>query len=224
LINVIEWPAFVVSLDDIECVHFERVTFSIKNFDMVIVYKDYSNKVSMINSIPIKSLEEIKNWLNSCDIRYTEGVTSLNWPKIMKAILEDVEGFFEQGGWDFLATENNATADDEDEELEKAEDEDFDVSEKSGSDEDGGDDSDDYSDEDSEENFSEDSDDSGGSAGSGASEESGKDWDELENEAKHADNERGEYDEDEGQNDRHRGHKRKSGGAPPPKSKKQKRR
>lgn len=222
LINVIEWPAFVVSLDDIECVHFERVTFSIKNFDMVIVYKDYSNKVSMINSIPIKSLEEIKNWLNSCDIRYTEGVTSLNWPKIMKAILEDVEGFFEQGGWDFLATENNATAEDEDEELEKAEDEDFDVSEKSGSDEDGGDDSDDYSDEDSEENFSEESDDSG--ASEAASEESGKDWDELENEAKRADNERGEYDEDEGQNDRHRGNKRKGGGAPPPKSKKQKRR
>ena len=84
-------------------------------------------------------------------------------------------------------------AEDEDEELEKAEDEDFDVSEKSGSDEDGGDDSDDYSDEDSEENFSEESDDSG--ASEAASEESGKDWDELENEAKRADNERGEYSE-----------------------------
>ena len=44
LINVTEWPAFVVSLDDVECVHFERVTFSIKNFDMVIVYKDYNQE------------------------------------------------------------------------------------------------------------------------------------------------------------------------------------
>lgn len=39
---------------------------------------------------------------SSCDIKYTEGVQSLNWTKIMKTIVDDPEGFFEQGGWSFL--------------------------------------------------------------------------------------------------------------------------
>ncbi|ETE70789.1 FACT complex subunit SPT16, partial [Ophiophagus hannah] len=79
--------------------------FHLKNFDMVIVYKDYSKKVTMINAIPVASLDPIKEWLNSCDIKYTEGVQSLNWTKIMKTIVDDPEGFFEQGGWSFLEPE-----------------------------------------------------------------------------------------------------------------------
>ncbi len=39
---------------------------------------------------------------SSCDIKYTEGVQSLNWTKIMKTILDDPEGFFDNGGWKFL--------------------------------------------------------------------------------------------------------------------------
>ena len=30
----------------------------------------------------------------SCDIKYTEGIQSLNWTKIMKTISDDPEGFF----------------------------------------------------------------------------------------------------------------------------------
>ncbi|CAB1345489.1 unnamed protein product [Coregonus sp. 'balchen'] len=91
-------PPFVVTLDEVELVHFERVQFHLKNFDVVIVYKDYSKKVTMINAVPVNSLDPIKEWLNSCDIKYTEGVQSLNWTKIMKTIVDDPEGFFEQGG------------------------------------------------------------------------------------------------------------------------------
>ncbi|KAL7977702.1 hypothetical protein Chor_009651 [Crotalus horridus] len=87
LVNCTEW---------VELIHFERVQFHLKNFDMVIVYKDYSKKVTMINAIPVASLDPIKEWLNSCDIKYTEGVQSLNWTKIMKTIVDDPEGFFEQ--------------------------------------------------------------------------------------------------------------------------------
>lgn len=191
LINITEWPSFVVSLDDIECVHFERVSFSMKNFDMVILYKDYTKKVSTIGSIPMKQLDEIKNWLHSCDIRYTEGVQSLNWVKIMKTILDDVEGFFEQGGWDFLG-EENGQSDEEDEELEKLEDGDF-----SGSDSESG-----SSDDSATTDSGEDSDDSdasdysGEESGSGSDAEEGLDWDELEAQAKKADREKGEYEDD----------------------------
>ncbi|XP_055487947.1 FACT complex subunit SPT16-like isoform X2 [Leucoraja erinacea] len=63
LVNVTEWPPFVVTLDEVELVHFECVQFHLKNFDMVIVYKDYSKKVTMINAIPVASLDPIKEWL-----------------------------------------------------------------------------------------------------------------------------------------------------------------
>lgn len=43
----------------------------------------------MVQQVPMKSLDGVKDWLNSCDIRYTEGIQSLNWPKIMKTINDD---------------------------------------------------------------------------------------------------------------------------------------
>lgn len=46
------------------------------------------------------------SFVSSCDIKYTEGVQSLNWTKIMKTIVDDPEGFFEQGGWSFLDPES----------------------------------------------------------------------------------------------------------------------
>lgn len=52
--------------------------------------------------------------------RYSEGVQSLNWAKIMKTITDDPEGFFESGGWTFLDPES----DDEKAEEEESEDED----------------------------------------------------------------------------------------------------
>lgn len=58
---------------------------------------------------------------SSCDIRYSEGVQSLNWQKIMKTITDDPEGFFEQGGWTFLDPESGS--EDENETAESEEDE-----------------------------------------------------------------------------------------------------
>lgn len=52
-----------MTLDEVELVHFERVQFHLKNFDVVIVYKDYNKKVTMINAVPVNSLDPIKEWL-----------------------------------------------------------------------------------------------------------------------------------------------------------------
>lgn len=46
---------------------------------------------------------------SSCDIKYTEGVQSLNWTKIMKTINDDPEDFFENGGWSFLDPESDVS-------------------------------------------------------------------------------------------------------------------
>ena len=44
----------VITLEDVQLVHFERVQFQLKNFDMCFIFKDYFKKVMMIASIPVK--------------------------------------------------------------------------------------------------------------------------------------------------------------------------
>jgi len=199
LISVTNWPPFCVTLEEIQLVHFERVHFQLKNFDMVFIFKDYNKKVMMCTSIPMTMLDHVKEWLNSVDIKYTEGVQSLNWQKIMKTITDDPEGFFEGGGWGFL----DPNSDDEGEEgdpddLEDSEDEEFKVSEGSGSEE-----------EDSDEDFSESAVDSDEEDYSGdgldSDESEGKDWSDLEAEA-------AEDDENASDDDRH-GRSRGGGGS-----------
>ncbi|XP_077983541.1 FACT complex subunit SPT16-like [Glandiceps talaboti] len=178
LVNVTEWPPFLITLDAVELVHFERVQFHIRNFDMVFVFKDYTKKISMVNAVPMSSLDQVKDWLNSCDIKYTEGVQSLNWTKIMKTILEDTEGFFEQGGWNFLEPQSEAEDDDDDDDEDEAyQPSDADSEEAGGSES-----------EYSEEMESEDESDWSGEE-LDSDESSGKDWDELEAEAAQADRE-----------------------------------
>merc|ERR1719361_2258547 len=128
LVNLTSWPPFVVSLDELELVHFERVQFQLKNFDMGFIFKDYNKKVMMVTAVPMTMLDHVKEWLNSVDIKYTEGVQSLNWGKIMKTIIDDPEGFFESGGWSFLDPNSGSEAEgDEDEDLD-SEDEEFKMS------------------------------------------------------------------------------------------------
>lgn len=186
LVNLTDWPPFVVSLDEVELVHFERVQFHLKNFDMVFVFKDYSRKVAMVNAVPMNMLDHVKEWLNSCDIRYTEGIQSLNWTKIMKTITDDPDGFFDNGGWSFLEPESDA----EDEEDEEDEDDAYVPSDDSGEEEAS-------SEEDSEESNWEDEESGSDYDDLGSSEESGKDWDELEEEARRADYERNQEEERE---------------------------
>ncbi|XP_043473155.1 FACT complex subunit spt16 isoform X2 [Leptopilina heterotoma] len=183
LVNLTEWPPFVITLEDVELVHFERVQFHLKNFDMIFVFKDYHKKTAMVNAIPMHMLDHVKEWLNSCDIRYSEGVQSLNWGKIMKTITENPEEFFETGGWSFLDpdsdNEKEEVEDEEEDEDEAYEPTDIESEEES-------EDESEYSE------ASEDSE-SGEDDDLGSSEESGKDWSDLEREAAEEDKERGEY-------------------------------
>jgi len=182
LVNLTEWPPFVISLEDLELVHFERVQFQLKNFDMVFVFKNYQRKVAMVNAIPMNMLDHVKEWLNSCDIRYTEGVQSLNWSKIMKTITDDPEAFFETGGWTFLDPESDGEergSGEEDSEEDEYAPSDVEAEEDESES--------DYSEEDSS-NMSDDSE-SGSEEGGGSSDESGKDWSDLEREAAEADRE-----------------------------------
>lgn len=49
------------------------------------------------------------DYSSSCDIKYTEGIQSLNWAKIMKTINDNPEEFLENGGWSFLDPQSDVS-------------------------------------------------------------------------------------------------------------------
>lgn len=63
----------MITLEDIELVHFERVQFHLKNFDMIFVFKDYHRKVAMVNAIPMNMLDHVKEWLKSVPLLHYIG-------------------------------------------------------------------------------------------------------------------------------------------------------
>lgn len=178
LIQLTEPPFMVITIEDIEVAHLERVQFGLKNFDLVFVFKDFSRPPYHINTIPVESLEDVKDFLDSSDIAYTEGPLNLNWPTIMKTVTADPHAFFADGGWSFLQNES----DDEDNGESEEEESNFELSESEL--------------EEASESSEEDSDfDSNASAEASdedaSDEDEGEDWDELERKAKKRDREGG---------------------------------
>lgn len=93
LVQLVEPPYTVITQSDVEIVNLERVGFNLKNFDMVIVFKDFSRDVHTIGSIPSDSLEDIKNWLTNSEIKFFESKMNLSWKPILKQIAEDPDAF-----------------------------------------------------------------------------------------------------------------------------------
>lgn len=184
LVQLTEPPFMVLTLDEIEQVHLERVQFGLKNFDMVVVFKDFHRAPVHINTIPVENLDGVKDWLDSIEASYSEGPLNLNWSTIMKTITADPHQFFVDGGWSFLSAES----DDEDEE-EDDEESAFEMS-----------DSEVMASPESSEDESEFDDDASADEGEGSLDEdsAGEDWDELEKKAKKKDRESGLSDDDEG--------------------------
>ncbi|CAK9439914.1 uncharacterized protein LODBEIA_P40140 [Lodderomyces beijingensis] len=182
LVSLIDPPYLVVTLEEVEIAHLERVQFGLKNFDLVFVFKDFAKPVVHINTIPMELLEDVKTWLTDVDIPISEGQMNLNWAQIIKTVQADPYQFFLDGGWSFLTgagESDESDSEDQESEFEASDEDPQDESEVS---------EDDYaSDEDG-------SDFSGSGSGSGSeaeSEESGEDWDEMEKKAAKADRQSG---------------------------------
>jgi nucleosome binding factor SPN SPT16 subunit len=170
LVHLSDTPPLVVTLAEVEIAHLERVQFGLKNFDMVFVFKDFSKPVAHVNNIPIDQLENVKEWLDSVDIPFTEGPVNLSWPQIMKTINDDPRAFFEEaGGWGFLSAEPGSDATDSEDEVSEFEDQESEADQVSESDS-----------ASAQSEFS-----SGGDASGSDDEadESGEDWDDLEKQA-----------------------------------------
>ena len=205
LVALDDSPPLVLPLNEVEIAVFERVQFGLRNFDLVFVYRDFSRLPMRIDSIPMRFLEPIKHWLNSCDIVYYESNQNLLWKAVMKHINSDVEDFWRQGGWSFLAEDDEQDAEREaagedgeaagggaaaqesesEFELDSAEEAEADDSEEYETPSDEEDEAGDDDDDDEEEDGS----------------DAGEDWDELENEAKRQDRQKRDKQREKGERD-----------------------
>jgi nucleosome binding factor SPN SPT16 subunit len=160
--------------------------FGLKNFDMVVVFKEFNKPPTHINTIPVESLDGVKDWLDSCEIPFSEGPLNLNWTTIMKTVTSDPHQFFADGGWSFLAADSSDEEGDESEE-ESA----FEMSEE-------GFQSDESSEEDSDFDENASMDDDGSEGSFDDEDDEGDDWDEMEAKAKKKDKESGLDDDERG--------------------------
>ena len=78
--------------------------------------QDFKKTPVHINAVPAQSLEEVKDWLDSVDIPFSEGPVNLNWSQIMKTVTEDPYEFYKEGGWSFLAGGDGEGGDSDEEE------------------------------------------------------------------------------------------------------------
>ena len=63
LVHLSDPPFLVVTLSEIEIVSLERVQFGLRQFDMVMIFKDFRKTPLSINSIPSSQLDDVKHWL-----------------------------------------------------------------------------------------------------------------------------------------------------------------
>ena len=169
LVNLTEVPAFVLPLGEVDHVHFERVTYTTRNFDATFIFKNHSLPPKTITAIDMRYLEVIQDWLNLVEITYTAGARSINWTEVMAAVRDAGEFFYmdtdengekQPAGWLFLSAEDpdedeDEEGDDDDESFAEESDEDS----EEDSDDDDDDDESDYADEDDDEDEDDDDDD-----------------------------------------------------------------
>ncbi|KAJ1448969.1 FACT complex subunit-domain-containing protein [Pelagophyceae sp. CCMP2097] len=114
LVTLTETPFFIVELDDVEHVHFERCTMRSSNFDMVVVHKNFEQLPTCVNAIPMTELDSIQEWLTDCSLTYTAGQASMSWKGVMALVRAD-DRFYEDtdesgeakpAGWQFLSADD----------------------------------------------------------------------------------------------------------------------
>lgn len=182
LVSLSEYPFFVLTLNEIENAHFERVKHGSRYFDIIFVLKDYSKPVVPVNSVQIDKLDMIKDWLIKVEIPYFISPTTYAWHKLMQAIISDKSWDpWGPNGWIAGDTELNRE-EDEDAEMDQEGNEEYAPSD---SDSDVGAE-DDHS-EGSEDRFELEDEGEAPDEEEEEEEEEAKDWDELESEAKEFD-------------------------------------
>lgn len=99
LVNLTEFPTFVLTLSEIEVACFERMVLGIKTFDLTFVHKDKQKPVVPVTSIDSGQANKVKDFLDGKNIPFIETKINLQWNALMKEIMKDPVSFYENGAW-----------------------------------------------------------------------------------------------------------------------------
>lgn len=111
LVELTEIPPTIIPLADLEVISLERAVLHLKNFDMVLINKDFSKDIVHIDAIPITKLETIKEWLTSVAVKFIESMANLNWKQVLRIVTNDRIQFQKNGGWSSLSLGNSESED-----------------------------------------------------------------------------------------------------------------
>ncbi|EJW03692.1 hypothetical protein EDEG_00180, partial [Edhazardia aedis USNM 41457] len=121
LINITETPFFILDLEDVEIVCFERVLCTIKTCDMAVIFKNKTFK--QIQCIDMAHLHKIKEYLDSVNKCYIETTVNIQWANLIKEIMKNPISFYENGAWLELQPDREESEETEDDdESEESED------------------------------------------------------------------------------------------------------
>lgn len=109
LIVLVEKPFTVFPLTDIDFVNLALLRSG--EIDMTVIFQDYKKEDSVleVNSIPLKSLVDIKDRLNDGYVKYYVNTKELEWKTILKDIADFPQKFIDNGGWDYFELEDCTT-------------------------------------------------------------------------------------------------------------------
>lgn len=196
--QISETPFTTVNFADIEIAFLERMIVGGKTFDLVLVPKNYREKVVMVSSIPMKKADEVKTWLCGADIVYIEIGTNQNYPALFRQFEMDPEwNPWDEQGWRALIEDSDEDADSDDD-----------------SSDDSWDGSSEEDDEDDDSDFTDDEDESASSSdasGGDDSDDGSDDWSDMERKAEREDD---EAEDDESSDDDRPRKKSRTGNAP----------
>ncbi|CAD26188.1 similarity to yeast CDC68 [Encephalitozoon cuniculi GB-M1] len=112
LVSLDEAPYFVLTLEDVEVVNFERVVLTVKTVDVLfilrnrypldVVMKNKSRLLVSILSVDVQSINKLKEYLDSNNVLFMETSASIRWNNVIGSIMKDPISFYEDGAWSGL--------------------------------------------------------------------------------------------------------------------------
>jgi len=102
LVALQEWPAFLLTLKDVEFVCFERYSMQLMEFDLLFVLKNYEKAPIKICAVRRADIDKIKQWLAELKMVWYHSQVPLNWTKVLKEVIKNIQQnkFIQSGGWD----------------------------------------------------------------------------------------------------------------------------
>ncbi|KAL0234768.1 hypothetical protein PCE1_001804 [Barthelona sp. PCE] len=102
LVSINSRDPIIIALSEIDCIFLQRFSggggFN-QTFDMVIIWKDYNKAPQTISMINSSKADNIRVWLDSCNIKFFEYASQLKWGDLVQYAREDPESFIAQRGW-----------------------------------------------------------------------------------------------------------------------------